>query len=87
MDAPVTFNREAMTALLRGELRNIRPALPTQWPDDALFKADLEFDSLDLVELVARIEQQFELMIPDADLARFVSTAAMADYLIEKIRA
>ena len=87
MDAPVTFNREAMTALLRGELRNIRPALPMQWPDDALFKADLEFDSLDLVELVARIEQQFELMIPDADLARFVSTAAMADYLIEKIRA
>jgi acyl carrier protein len=87
MDTAVQFNHDALSALLRSELRNIRPALPAEWPDDALFKADLEFDSLDLVELVARLEQQFELMIPDADLQRFVSTGAMVDYLLEKIRA
>ena len=76
------LGRDALTATLRSELRAIQPGLPADWPDDALFKADLALDSLDLVELVARTEQQLQMLIPDPDLPGFVSLRAMVDYLL-----
>jgi acyl carrier protein len=78
------LGRESLTATLRSELRAIQPGLPADWPDDALFKADLSLDSLDLVELVARTEQQLQMLIPDPDLPRFVSLQAMVDYLLDR---
>jgi acyl carrier protein len=80
-------DRDALVEQLRAELRSIRPRLPAAWPDAALFKADLDLDSLDLVELVARAEQQHGVLIPDADLKDFVSLDAMADYLCARIAA
>lgn len=73
--------REEMISQLRAELRRIQPLLPEHWPANALFQSDLGLDSLDLVELVARIEQQHGLLIDDADLPNFVSLDAVADYL------
>ncbi len=68
-------------AFVRGELRAIRPALREDMPALAEYKHDLKLDSLDLVELVARIEQRYELTIPDSDLPEFVSLAATARYI------
>lgn len=73
--------REEIVGQLRVELRRIQPLLPEQWPSNALFQADLGLDSLDLVELVARIEQQHNRLIDDVDLPCFVSLDAIADYL------
>jgi|CXWL01.1.fsa_nt_gi acyl carrier protein len=78
--------RDTLLALLRAELQAIQPRLPVLWPEDALFKSDLDLDSLDLVELVARMEQRLELFVPDAELARLVSLAAMADHLLARLR-
>lgn len=66
------------------ELRTIRPSLPAQWPLAARYKADLALDSLDLVELVARLEQRYGLLVPDADLPRFVSVEATVHYVAER---
>ena len=66
---------------LRADMRDIRPALPPTWPSHLLFKNDLGLDSLDLVELMARIEQRYQILIEDSDLPLFVSLDAMADYL------
>jgi len=75
----------ALLAFLRAELRSIRKALPEEWPVTALFKEELGFDSLDLVELVARIEQRYGLVIPDPDLEGFVSLEALRGYIVEHV--
>lgn len=76
---------EEILEFLIGELRTIRPSLPNKWPMSALYQADLNLDSLDLVELVARIEQRYGLFVPDADLPMFVSLDATQCYIVERI--
>ena len=73
--------RARVVAFLRRELRAIKPHLPADWPTAALYHDDLDLDSLDLVELVARIEQRYAIFIPDADLVGFVSLDATVDYV------
>jgi acyl carrier protein len=51
----------------------------------ARYRADLNLDSLDLVELVARLEQRYGLLVPDADLPQFVSIDATVRYLLEHV--
>lgn len=77
---------ELMT-FVRTELRAIQPRLPAELPADAHYRLDLNLDSLDLVELVARIEQRYGVMIPDADLPQFVSLDATARYVLARVPA
>lgn len=78
-------DREALIDFVRSELRNMKPRLPTGWTTSAHYSDDLDLDSLDLVELVARIEQRYGLLIPDEDLPSLVSLDATADYLIVRV--
>lgn len=65
------------------ELRTIRPSLPSELQPQARYRADLNLDSLDLVELVARLEQRYGVLVPDADLPQFVSIDATVRYVLE----
>lgn len=85
MNPGVDLNDTALLDFLRAELRSIRKALPEEWPAAARFKEELGFDSLDLVELVARIEQRYGLAIPDTDLEGFVSLEALHGYIVERV--
>ena len=67
---------------LKRELRAIRPSLPAELPAAARYIADLNLDSLDLVELVARIEQRCGLKVPDVDLQQFISLDATLQYIV-----
>lgn len=78
------MNDEILEFLI-SEIREIRPTLPETWPINALFMADMHLDSLDLVELVARIEQRYGIFVPDADLQKFISLGATLDYIAEHI--
>ena len=73
---------EGVLDFLTGELRAIRPSLPAELSTEARFTADLNLDSLDLVELVARIEQRYALKVPDADLQQFLSLDATRKYIL-----
>ena len=86
-DLAATPDRNKLIASMREELRRINPQLPADWPATALYRSDLDLDSLDLVELVARIEQHYGLLIPDCDLPCFVSLEATSDYVIAKASA
>lgn len=48
------------------------------------FMDDLGADSLDLVELVMAIEEEFELDVPDADAERLETVQELIEYISAK---
>lgn len=50
---------------------------------DATFVDDLEADSLDIVELVMNIEEEFEMEIPDEDSEKIVTVGDVVKYIKE----
>jgi len=52
--------------------------------NEASFVDDLGADSLDIVELVMAIEEEFEIEIPDEDAEKVVTVGDVVDYLKEK---
>jgi len=52
---------------------------------EASFIDDLGADSLDVVELVMALEEEFDIEIPDADAEKVVTVGDVVDYLKENI--
>ena len=50
---------------------------------DASFREDLEADSLDLVELIMELEEQFGMEIPDEEAEKITTVAEAVDYVQE----
>ena len=57
----------------------------TSITSEASFVDDLGADSLDIVELVMALEEEFDIEIPDADAEKVVSVGDVVDYLKENI--
>jgi acyl carrier protein len=74
------MERRELVLRLREQLFRVDPTLPADLPDDGPFQA-FDLDSLDLVEFVARLEQDFSIMIADTDLLCFSSLQASAQYI------
>lgn len=51
--------------------------------DEASFTDDLGADSLDIVELVMALEEEFGLEIPDEDSEKIVKVKDAVDYITE----
>ena len=51
---------------------------------DAKFVEDLGADSLDTVELVMALEEEFEIEIPDEDAEKLQTVSAAVDFIKEK---
>ena len=52
---------------------------------EASFIDDLGADSLDIVELIVALEEEFEIEIPDADAEKVVSVQDVVDYIKDHI--
>ena len=52
--------------------------------EEASFTEDLGADSLDLVELVMRLEEEFEVEIPDEDAEKIRTVRDALKYIEEK---
>ena len=52
---------------------------------DANFIDDLGADSLDLVELIMGIEEEFNLEIPDGEAEKVVTVGDVVDYIKENV--
>jgi acyl carrier protein len=50
---------------------------------EASFREDLEADSLDLVELIMELEEQFEMEIPDEEAEKITTVEEAVDYVAE----
>jgi acyl carrier protein len=77
-------------ALTRDEvLERVKSALSEQLgvdeseiTDDASFQEDLDADSLDLVELIMELEDQFGVKIPDEDAQKLTTVGQAVDYVV-----
>jgi len=52
---------------------------------DASFIDDLGADSLDIVELIMALEEEFDLEIPDADAEKVVTVGDVVEYIKDNI--
>ena len=52
---------------------------------EASFIDDLGADSLDLVELIMALEEEFDIEIPDADAEKVVTVGDVVDYIKENV--
>ena len=52
---------------------------------EASFIDDLGADSLDIVELVMAIEEEFDIEIPDSDAEKVVTGGDVVDYIKENV--
>ena len=68
---------EKVQTILAKQLRK-DPSLITM---DSLIKKDLGADSLDILQLLMRIEDQYGIVIPDQALAKFETVADVVNYL------
>lgn len=68
---------EKVQAILARQLR-VNPAIVTL---DAQIKKDLGADSLDILQLLMRIEDQYGIVIPDKALATFNTVGDVVTYL------
>ena len=68
---------EKVQAILARQLR-VDPAIVTL---DAQIKKDLGADSLDILQLLMRIEDQYGIVIPDKALATFNTVGDVVTYL------
>ena len=52
---------------------------------EASFIDDLGADTLDIVELIMALEEEFDIEIPDADAEKVVSVGDVVDYIKDHI--
>jgi len=76
---------------MKEQLRNLlstTTGLPnSSITDDANLSKDLGMDSLDTVDLILQMEDQFHVNIPDEDYPKLQSIRQISDYLQQKMTA
>lgn len=60
---------------------------PEKVTSEASFANDLEADSLDVVELVMALEEEFDIEIPDEAAEQILTVGKAVEYINEKVGA
>lgn len=78
------LDRTAVLDRVRAELAVTAPDVAPDAPPSADLRYDLGIDSLALVELVARLEYEYSIAVPDEDWQSLSSMDAITEYLLER---
>lgn len=81
------MTKEEVVAKLKGIVANRLDVEEDQVTEDKSFVEDLGADSLDIVELIMGIEDEFGIEIPDEDAEKLTSVGEALKYTLEKIGA
>ena len=76
------MNRDEALERVRGILVEQLGVDEEQVTEDASFQGDLDADSLDLVELIMELEDQFGLKISDEDAQQIATVGQAVDYVV-----
>ena len=77
------MNRDEALERVRGILVEQLGVDEGQVTEAASFQGDLDADSLDLVELIMELEDQFGIKIPDEDAQKLTTVGQAVDYVVE----
>ncbi len=78
----MALSREEVLEQIKNELAQKLGIDESEITEDASFEEDLGADSLDLVEVVMDLEDQFGLKIPDDDARELTTVGKAIDYVI-----
>jgi acyl carrier protein len=78
-----TMSKEDILAKLKPIIADQLGVDESQVTEDASFTEDLNADSLDLVELIMSLEEQFKLQISDEDAEKITTVGEAVDYIQE----
>ena len=56
---------------------------PADIDDDAIILEDLGADSLDVVDMLMTLEEEFNILVPDEDVVKLKTVRAVAQYIEE----
>ena len=70
--------------VIRAIVAEVLEIEPSQLTNDSLFK-DHQADSLRVIEILARLEKEFKVQIPQDDLAKMTHLTAVYDLVKDKV--
>ena len=79
------MEREEVVSAIQGVAVEVLSVEPSQVTEEARFNEDLEADSLDLVELVMALEEEFDVTIDEEELQGITTVGAAYDLLTSKL--
>ncbi len=79
------MTREEVVAKLKSIVADRLDVEEDQITEDKSFIEDLGADSLDIVELIMGLEDEFRIEIPDEDAEKLTSVGEALKYTLEKI--
>lgn len=80
------MNKEEILTKVKGVVADKLNVGEDQVTEEAKFVEDLGADSLDQVELIMALEDEFQLKIPEEEAEKLTTVGAAVDYVIKKVQ-